>query len=138
MLTCDLCGRTSDHFFVRWERGDGELWSCKHCIDLGLQLWEFLDGKCLNGFEVCRLLNGVEEASACHRGQQFGATRGWKCQSEPLGCTFHYTKVYAELRKLERRGVIQSKKRRFWDKTPMQTDVFRFWFIKKRLTRKEC
>ena len=137
MVKCDNCGRQTRHVFTRyvkdpeWLGGYRELWICPKCIDLKLELLEWLKGKCLNTMELCRLINGYEkdDFKVCYGGQKFGITRPERCNYKKNGCTFWSFQIYNALRKLEEKGLIHSKKVRFWDRTPLRTDLFRFWFI---------
>ena len=129
MLICDSCLKESDHFFLKLV-DQREYWIGRCCIDLRQELCEELDDSCLNTMEICRIFNAVEDPRECHKGQKFGAIRGWKCQSERLNCTIHYSKIYRLLRSLEKKQAIKSKKTRFWDRTPLKTDIFRFWFVR--------
>jgi len=130
VLLCDSCNREADHFFLR-VKDDEEYWVCCRCVDLERDILEVLEGNCLNAAEICRIFNGVESPEDCYKGQEFGAIRGWRksmCRSKENNCTFHYCNIYSLLRRLERNGKIRSVKTRFWDKTPLRTDLFRFWF----------
>jgi len=138
MLTCDLCGLEADRFFLRrvraegWKWGFKDVWSCWRCVDVPLQIKEILEGQgCLNSMEVCRILNGFEreDFKGCYANNTFGVTRPERCNHEERGCHFWSFTVYKALHKLEDKGLIQSTKRRFWDRTPMRTDIFRFWFV---------
>jgi hypothetical protein len=92
--------------------------------------------------EICRRLNGIglwtdfqdakEHPEECVKGQKFGEKRKWgetNCRAKENGCVFHYCDVYRYLKRLEKKGIIHSIKTRFWDRTPLRTDTFRFWFI---------
>ncbi|MDI9576983.1 MAG: hypothetical protein QM398_02465 [Thermoproteota archaeon] len=131
-MTCKRCGNADvKQSFERVINGKSYL-SCEKCIDLKLQIYEFLQEiGCVNTMELCRALNGVLRIKDCVSGHKFGITRTWDtlCNASQLGCVFKYTKVYSALAQLEKKGVIQSEKTRFWDITPLSTDTFRFWFI---------
>lgn len=148
-VSCDNCGRESTRIFIRdvpdptWKFGFRNVFLCHRCIDLFREIMEWLeqDG-CLNTMEICRRLNAVgnpadfpdakEHPEECVKGQKFGIKRKWRetrCRAKENDCVFHYCDVYQALKKLERKGRIHTVKVRFWDKTPLRTDLFRFWFI---------
>ena len=139
-MLCDSCSRLSTHIFERIVDGRS-VFLCHRCIDVQREILETLKGEgCLNTMEICRRLNGVglwadcgkEHPEECVKGQRFGEHRKWRetrCRTKENGCVFHYCDVYQYLKKLERKGIIHSIKTRFWDKTPLRTDTFRFWFI---------
>lgn len=128
-LLCDICGDQSRHFI---DLPDGR-WACVNCIDLQKFVQEIVGEDCLNGMEVCRIFNGVEDPRVCVLGHKFGVTRGWQncCNYQRLNCTFHYCRIYDALRYSQRKGKMLSLKTRFYDHATngtMKTDVFRFWF----------
>ena len=139
-MLCDSCSRLSSRIFERIVDGRS-VFLCYRCIDVQREILETLKGEgCLNTMEICRRLNGVglwadcgkERPEECVKGQKFGEHRKWRetrCRAKENGCVFHYCDVYQYLKKLERKGIIHSIKTRFWDKTPLRTDTFRFWFI---------
>jgi hypothetical protein len=141
-MVCDICGREADQYFLRqvrddnWKWGIRDVWVCWRCIDIGLQLKEWIESEgCLNSMEVCRLLNGFEkdDFDDCYAERGFAfITRCERCNHKERGCHFWSLTVYNELRKLEEKGVLHSEKTRFWDKRKGQgrrLDLFRFWFI---------
>lgn len=141
-MVCDVCGRDADQFFLRtvkaegWKYGYKDVWSCWRCINLAVQIKEWLESEaCLNSMEVCRLLNGFQrdDFGGCYANRGFAfITRPERCNYKERGCHFWSLTVYNMLRRLEKNGSVQSEKTRFWDKRKGQgkrLDVFRFWFI---------
>jgi len=91
---------------------------------------------CLNSMEVCRIVNGFEKNDFrdCYpRGDFRFVTRPERCEYKTRGCNYWSLTIYQELRKLERKNLIKSKKARTYDGGNNQsfkhTDIFRFWFI---------
>lgn len=136
---CERCGRTNvNHWFLHqvsdesWMFGIRDIWLCSRCIEVSEEVLGFVDKECLNSMEVCRLINGFEtcDFKECFSKQKFGATRPERCNYKARECSFWSFTIYNALRKLEKKGKVQSIKCRFWDRTPMQSDLFRFWFTK--------
>ncbi len=114
-------------------------------MQLSIKILAILDiHRILNTMEVCRLLNGFGKRAVdvCYKGQgfTFGTREGeeaWgkgsMCNRE--NCKVTWNKIYRALGKLHRKGLIYTKKMRFYDHTPNRkgkcNDIFRFWYLDK-------
>ena len=112
-------------------------------VRLRLRILDLLkEHKVLNTCEVCRLLNGYgkREVDICYKGQGF--TFGIREGAEPWGkgsvcrrpgCDPVWNDVYKNLKILERKHYIYSRRMRFFDHTEGRkgraSDIFRFWYI---------
>jgi hypothetical protein len=90
--------------------------------------------------EYCRAINGATR-------RQCNSTPGWKLENgkkknrnmtevcKSNGCRLNYFQVMKSLQYMEKKGLIQSEKRRWWDRNTSgkRTDLFRFWYINREL-----
>lgn len=140
---CDSCGRESTHFWLR-SLPDRDVFLCHRCIDVEREIKEWIQEKgCLNTMEICRRLNvvgmpydypdGKEHPEECYKGKKFSyQTRPERCNYKENGCVFWSLTIYNTLKKLEKKGLIKSKKTIHYDNRKgkgKRLDTFRFWFI---------
>jgi len=93
------------------------------------------DEGCLNGHEICRLLNGFDKHNfrICHlsfdeKPMRQKSKKGRPCRGDELKCKYHWSKVHATLKRMK----IPSVKMLWWDsgaRHHREIDLFRFWFI---------
>jgi len=135
-LGCPECGEDSEEYFQIGTEPYTRI-VCKHCLTDALkELIEaiVLREGCLNSMAICRIVNNRGDyPRECYDGQGFSyETRNQRCAHKTNTCRVWSLRVYKELRKLEKKGKVHSRKRRFWDDrngTGRKFDTFRFWYF---------
>ena len=87
----------------------------------------------LNGMQICRALNGRTQCNKGYYGGTKGNDRNLLKLCKENGCEITYFKVLRILQKMEKKGLIKSDKRYYFDKWrhkgTKKLDLFRFWYI---------
>jgi len=87
----------------------------------------------MNGMQICRALNGRDRCNEGYYGGTKGNDRNLLKLCKENGCEITYFKVLRILQKMEKKGLLKSDKRYYFDKWrykgTKKLDLFRFWYV---------
>lgn len=117
----------------------------RNVSERGHKVLGLLEGYSFNAMEVCRALNGQDPKAFRGCYYKFDLNRrGPRCRMKERGCPVRSDCVDHLLRGLQKRGLVQSVKLRWFDgrdkgtpKSSLQLDLFRFYYTSREgLARK--